>query len=334
VRAEAFSPQGPATSKNSPFAGTDMEANAAGLLSESTSRAASAGAEALASAGSAASTSRTSIEKNQAIGRATATATALKIGGGAVAADAVVTTARITSAGGKPKIEGKTTVAGLTIAGTPAAIDDDGVHAAAAALAALDASGISLRLANPLDVIKGTSGSRTTAGLLVTLTPSALRTAVAALPPDVAAQVQSTVVLDQTVTISVGGASVAAASTVSPLAALAGTTGLGSADSRALPGSSEVGGSASDSVAPGGTPETVGSVSPAVPALNGELGAGASRSRASVLAARPASSRLSGGYGGNGPVWIGLALLAAVFVGVRIRALVDTLLFGAAEEEE
>ena len=335
VRAEAFSPQGPATSTNTPFAGTDMHASSAGLLSEASSHAASAGTEALAVVASAASTSRTAIENNQAIGRATATATALKIAGGAVAADGVVTTARITSAGGKPKIEGKTTVTGLTIGGTPAVIDGDGVHAAAAALSALDASGISLRLANPVDVIKGTSGSRNAAGLLVTLTPSALRTAVAALPPDVAAQVQSTVVLDQTVTIAVGGATVAAASTLSPLAALAGTTGAGtpeldSADRRTLSGSAELGGSAPESAVPGGTRETLGSVDSGAPALRNTQ----SRNGNTVLVTRPTSARLHGGYPGNGPVWIALALLAALFVGLRIRSMADTLLFGAAEEEE
>jgi hypothetical protein len=43
---------------------------------------------------------------------------------------------------------------------------------------------------------------------------------------------------------------------------------------------------------------------------------------------------LTGGYGGNAPIWIALALLAAVFIGLRIRSMADTLLFGAAEEEE
>jgi hypothetical protein len=59
-----------------------------------------------------------------------------------------------------------------------------------------------------------------------------------------------------------------------------------------------------------------------------------SRNGNTVLAARPAALRLTGGYGGNAPVWIAMALLAAVLIGLRIRALAETLLFGAAEEEE
>ena len=75
---------------------------------------------------------------------------------------------------------------------------------------------------------------------------------------------------------------------------------------------------------------SLGSVDSGVPALRNTQ----SRNGSTVLAARPASSRLSGGYGGNAPIWIALALLAAVFIGLRIRSMADTLLFGAAEEEE
>ena len=332
VRAEAFSPQGPATSKNSPLPASDMQANASGLLSEASSHAANAGSEAVVSAASAFSTSRTAIENDKAIGRGSATVSGVKIGGGAIAIDGVVTNARITTAGGKPKIEGKTVVAGLTIGGSTATIDDNGVHGAASALEALDASGVSLRLASPADVVKGTAGSRIAAGLLVTLTPAALRTAIASLPPDVAAQVGSTVVLDQTVTVALGSVSVAAAAS-SALSALTLSAGGGSA----LAGAPESSSGGLRPIAGEVSRPEAGSLRRSGPPLtpaSGLSGAPAFGRSAVVLATRSTGgTRLHGGYGGNAPVWILVALLGALFLGLRIRSVVDTLLFGAEEEE-
>jgi hypothetical protein len=254
----------------------------------------------------------------------------VKLGGGAVSIDGVVTTARVTTAGGKPKLEGKTTVVGLTVGGTPASVDDNGVHGAAAALEALDASGISLRVANPADVVKGSAGSRSAAGLLVTLTPAALRAAVGALPPDLAAQVASTVVLDQTVTVSLGGIFVAAAASPALTHLLTGEPEPSFAGHVGLPGAADLGGSAPESAAPvgGRLPSGYGdSSSPSSPS------SGEAASRARVLRTRPAAARLRGGYSGLAPVWVFLGLLAAGLVGLRIRRLVDTVLFAPLEEE-
>lgn len=117
------------------------------------------------------------------VGRITATSTTTLHGinlAGTVAIDSIVVVASVTSDGTTSTCSGGATISGVTVNGSPATIDEEGIHldqqapsggvGADKALAqALAGSGVTARTFDGIDGCTTAVGSRTSVGLLVTL---------------------------------------------------------------------------------------------------------------------------------------------------------------------
>jgi len=101
----------------------------------------------------------------------------LSLAGGVVEVGAVVSTASATSDGVTAKAEGRTTVTGVTVAGVPVAVDQDGIHVAGQSAAnpvpvrtvsdAVKALGLTIVLTEPRQVKQGGSVRHVSGALVV-----------------------------------------------------------------------------------------------------------------------------------------------------------------------
>ncbi|MFP5255196.1 MAG: hypothetical protein ACLGI8_05025 [Acidimicrobiia bacterium] len=134
----------------------------------------------------------TSLLEGQTV-TATSTSTLEQVAiGDALTIDQIVSIARVTSDSVTATCEGEVTISGVSVAGQPATIDERGIHldgsgsspaplgdGGAAAAQPLAATGVTARVLGGADACEGALGSRTTAGLLVSVPlPSA-----GAVPP-------------------------------------------------------------------------------------------------------------------------------------------------------
>ncbi len=86
---------------------------------------------------------------------------------GAVTIGTLVSTAKVTSDGTTATCEGGVTVSGVTVAGTPATLDESGLHVGALVDQVLAGTGINARVLGGDDGCTSATGSRTTAGVLI-----------------------------------------------------------------------------------------------------------------------------------------------------------------------
>jgi hypothetical protein len=110
---------------------------------------------------------------------------------GVIHIESVVTDVTATSAGGDTTLDGGTTVTGATIAGSPVAIDDEGVRGAIGGVdvnQVLQVLGITITLPGPAQLDEGATGQLASAGLRIDIVESAstvpgLTDILDALPP-------------------------------------------------------------------------------------------------------------------------------------------------------
>jgi hypothetical protein len=141
----------------------------------------STGIDGVVSAGSASTLSRQAFEGSTLVLTSESVVNGIDLGGGQLHIDQVrsVATARVDE-GKISKATAVTTVSGATAGGQAVSIDSDGVHVAGngddgaardavnAALAALDASGMTVRMLDPTKKAAAGQGSATAGGLLIT----------------------------------------------------------------------------------------------------------------------------------------------------------------------
>ena len=180
VRSEAFSPQGPEQHENNGYPGVTMKTQA--RPDESVSDGQASGSDSgFTGSGSFTSHSRSALEDGKGVVDALATASDLVLAAGVVTIDSVITTARATTDGVAVTLEGQTTVNGLMVAGQPATVDGDGVHASdqGGGLGPLTASSslivnqalaqahVKMHVVEPEDHVDGPNGERVLGGLVV-----------------------------------------------------------------------------------------------------------------------------------------------------------------------
>jgi hypothetical protein len=296
-----------------------MEASSSPTASRAASALASANQPALVTGGAYTSESTTGVTGRLATATATARASGVKLAGGAVGFDSVVSTATVVSDGQTAKTNGESAVTGLIVGGQAAVIDSSGVHApgngggAAAATqaiqSALKQTGIRLQLAQPVDLIEGPKGNRSVGGLIVSFDATALAKYVDSLPGSLGATLRKQVPFDESLVISFGSVDVEAAGTLASdsLGSAAPTsTDAGSAGGPAVSGLGAVGG---DGL---GLPGIAGSGTPGA-----AVGSATAGGRA-PLATTPAGA-VSEGFGGVTGAVV-LALIGALLIAPLLAA--------------
>ena len=164
--------------------------------------------------------SRSEAKTAQAITESTSELSDIDLGGGAVHIDSIKSIAKAVSDGTKADATGGTTLSGVTIAGVPVFIDQDGPHVAtvgaggnplnqvldAGVRAALQQAGISLELPGPIKKVTGAEGNIVATGLIVSLDDSPL---VKLIPPGTGLPAdptgKTTLVLGQAAATAVAG---------------------------------------------------------------------------------------------------------------------------------
>ncbi|MBA3653737.1 MAG: hypothetical protein H0W70_06025 [Actinobacteria bacterium] len=130
IRAEAFSPQGPADTDTSPVPGTRMHATADGPASGAFGAWNDAGLPGAFHVGSVTGTSSSSGKGESAITKARSVVSGFSMLAGAIEIDSVVTDITATSDGTNAKTSGTTRVGGATIGDQKVTIDEKGVSLA------------------------------------------------------------------------------------------------------------------------------------------------------------------------------------------------------------
>jgi len=271
VDAETFSPQGPADASNDQVAGSEMKAHSQGLLSTAIARFTPQGGPG-ASFGPMSTTSHSEAKANQAITESTSSLSNIDLGGGVVHIDSILSNAKVISDGVKAVVTGGTTLSGVTVAGVPVFIDQDGAHVAtmgaggnplkqvldAGVAAALKTAGITFDLPGPIKKVADAEGNIVATGLIVTLDDGPL---VALIPPGSGLPAdptgKTTIVLGQAAaSASAAGAFGDIGSTLSD-AGVGGATPPSSPSGDVLGESLGAGGGSSSALSPvGGTPAT------------------------------------------------------------------------------
>jgi hypothetical protein len=230
VRAESAFPAGPgeATFPEGGGGSSLMRSEAGEAGSEAFATIASIGVSGLFDAGSQSSSTKTSVTSSVALSEASATATGLSLGGGAITIESVSTRITAQSDGKAGKVGGQTSVVGMEIAGTPVRIDGNGIHVqgestdpGAAILkqtlnGVLNQLGISFALSDAIDLIEGPKATRSLGGLIITFEPSFLASGFEMLPDELKQQIRANfpaaaTEFDQTIRLVVAGAAVSAA---------------------------------------------------------------------------------------------------------------------------
>jgi hypothetical protein len=311
VKAEAHTGQNPPTVTNSSVPGVTMTATATSDTVQSDATVQNTASDAGTFGPTHAHSSTTTTGD---VGKAASNSVVqnVNIGAGAVKIDSVTSTAEAHSDGTKADGSATTTVNGMTIGGTPATVDQNGVHvgdqgqpanqaANAAAQQVLAQSGITMTVSAPTRDVKGSNAAVTAGSLIITFPTGAG---------------------NPTFVMTIGGAEASVAATTadeSPSLADLGTSVSGGAggggDVASLVDTSPSG------VAAGGlgvASGVAGSGSPVVPSSGG---------------ARPTTTRVTpftpaAAFGARPTTfgWVLLALVAAGLVSFGLRRLTDDLL--------
>jgi hypothetical protein len=241
VIASASYPTKPADSADAPPAGSTFQqgpltvapsvttAKATADKVEAATEAGTTGVEGVVRAGSSSSHSTQRFEGSTLVVTADSAVNGLDIGGGQLHIDHVRSEATARVDGAKVTLAAaKTTVSGATAGGVPVTIDSTGVHVAGqgdggalqggvnTALAALDASGIKVRLLTPSKLAKAGTAAASTGGLLI----SFAQTVSAPNPPPNPLPAPPSGNGDYTGSVTVAGAGVTAFATPADLVTL------------------------------------------------------------------------------------------------------------------
>ena len=221
VRAEGFSPGTPHGSKNDYGPNTSMRAKAGpSSATASTVWQDEQQAKQGVATGDFATSALSIVHGDSAISLATAQVSDLTIGGGVVHVDSVITRGRAVTNGKNGRVSGGTKVLGVTVGGQSVTVDDKGVHAGGQTAPVLDPinngtvqqtldqAGITLKVAKPVDSVKGADAQRALGGLVVTFESGALNAVVDKLPQQVQDQLRNYIQFDQTVTLEIGAVTV------------------------------------------------------------------------------------------------------------------------------
>lgn len=128
VRAEARAPGGPERSTFDRAPGTTMESTASPTHAGSRTAVRSTEIPGLGSLGTSATTAGAVLEDGLARSVSSSTVTGIELGGGLIRIETITSRAEATSDGVTGAGDAETTVAGVTVAGTPATLDDEGLR--------------------------------------------------------------------------------------------------------------------------------------------------------------------------------------------------------------
>jgi hypothetical protein len=217
VRAEAFSPGKPHKSKTDYGPNTTMQAAASGTLSQAETHMQNFGqANPAFVTGDFASSGATSVKGNVAISEGTAQATDVTIAG-VIHIDSVISQARAVTNGKNGTVSGVTEVSGVTVQGQGVTVDDKGVHVQNQTVPVFDPinnsqvqqalaqAGVTMKVAKPVDNLKGATAQRALGGLVLTFDAGALN---AVIPKQIQDQVKNYVQFNQTITLAIGAVAV------------------------------------------------------------------------------------------------------------------------------
>jgi hypothetical protein len=217
VKAEASQPGTASDDRSLGPVGT-MQAAARETISEAVTTLTGFGLDAVVDARSMRGVSRTFAGTDRATAEAQSVVKDLTIAGGLVTVEQVTSRVEVVSDGKAATVEGRTTVAGLTIGGTPFEFDgekltvadsgDDGALADAvdaAAGEALKAAGIEVMLTNADDIVDGPVGDRAASALVFKFTNTPARQIMDGMPEELQRQLGSFVGTDQSVLVILGG---------------------------------------------------------------------------------------------------------------------------------
>jgi hypothetical protein len=196
--AEAFFPQGPAdgTPEQTP-PGSSMAAHAEEFAALGKGEFTPAGASGNG-VGASTATSTATLKDGAVIAESVSRVSDIILGGGAVHIESVLSTTKATSDGTKADATGSTSVVGLTVAGIPVAVNQDGISLAGQVntgnplapaidpvLTALQTAGITIKLAGPVKTIDGGHADVLAGGLIVSFDNAV---ALNNVPPEVRGQ--------------------------------------------------------------------------------------------------------------------------------------------------
>ena len=156
VKAETFAPGGPADAHypDPPLPGLTMTSHADGSRVDSLARLDGFFAPGVVAVGGVSSRSVTTVAADKAVSEATSELTDVVIGGGLLAVDHVLSTARESTDGAAAVGSGSTVLSGVKLAGLPVRIDDRGVHLTGSSTGALSP------LVDALDALVASGGLR------------------------------------------------------------------------------------------------------------------------------------------------------------------------------
>jgi len=132
----------------------------------------------------------------------------------------VITTAKAVTNGKNGTVSGETEVSGASVNGQGVTIDEKGVHAGGQTVPvfdpinnqqvqqALDQAGITMKVAKPVDDLKGAQAQRSLGGLVVTFESGALNAILDQLPKEIRDQLQKYIAFNQTITMNFGAVTV------------------------------------------------------------------------------------------------------------------------------
>jgi hypothetical protein len=217
VRAEAFSPGSPhkQSTDYGPYTTMDAKATPAGSEAATTTEQSEKQLAQAIAAGNYSSSASTLVKGNAAISEGTAAAHDISMAGGLIHIDSVVTRGRAVTNGKNGTVTGGTVVTGATVQGQGVTIDQKGVHVqkqtvpvldpinSGAVQQALEQAGISMKVAKPIDDLKGSNAERTLGGLVVTFQDGALNQYAGQIPG-----LSNYVNFNQTITMNFGAVTV------------------------------------------------------------------------------------------------------------------------------
>ena len=219
VRAEAFNPQTPHKQQTDYGPYTTMDAKATGTSAEAATtwqQSEPQLAQAIVT-GDYASSSATQEKGNLAVSEGTAQANDVSIAGGLIHIDSVITKGRAVTNGKNGTVSGQTVVTGATVQGQGVTIDDKGVHIGDQTVPVLDPinggqvqqalqqAGITVKVADPVDTVKGSDAQRVLGGLVIQFESGALNDVV---PQQIRDQLKNYVQFNQSMTLSIGAVTV------------------------------------------------------------------------------------------------------------------------------
>jgi hypothetical protein len=147
-----------------------------------------------------------------------ATATNVTILNGLIHIDSVTSDATVRNGASRPVLTGSTHVSGVTVAGVPVTVDATGARIGnggttaggptASAQSLFRQVGVTLSVANPIDIVSSSHAERMVGGVLIAIDARVLSAYIASLPVPEAQQISATVNAQQQLLLALGEADV------------------------------------------------------------------------------------------------------------------------------